>query len=141
MTAVVTRRAPAPLTELIDWLESEVPLGMKRIGLMPSVPIEDFVDDGTYVVRAELPGIDPVADVSVTLENSVLTIKGERHESKQDKRIQEIQYGAFSRSVRVPSGTKSDDIEATYRDGVLEVRVPIAVDKGEARVVKIKHAK
>lgn len=141
MTTAVARRPQGPFAELIDWLEAEVPFGMKRIGLMPSVAIEDYVDGDTYVVRAELPGIDPAVDATVTVENNILTIRGERQESKQDKRIREIQYGSFSRSVRVPAGTEADDIKATYRDGVLEVRVPIVSDKEEARVIEIKRDK
>lgn len=140
MTTTVARRTQGPFADLMEWLEGEVPFGLKRMGLTPSVAIEDFVDGETYVVRAELPGIDPAQDVTVAVDNDVLTIRGERQEIKKDKRFQEIQYGAFSRSIRVPVGTKTEDIQATYRDGVLEVRVPIAAKEDTSRVIEVKRA-
>lgn len=139
MTTAVARRSQGPFAELIDWLESEVPFGLRQLGLTPSVAIEDFVEDETYVVRAELPGIDPASDVTVTVDNDILTIRGERQEVKADKRMKEIQYGAFSRSVRVPSGTKTEDIKATYRDGVLDVRMPLTGQETTPHVVEVKR--
>ena len=53
----------------MEWLEAEVSFGLKRMGIAPSIPVEDFVAEDNYVVRAELPGIDPDKDVTVTLEN------------------------------------------------------------------------
>lgn len=139
MTTTVARRSQGPFAELIDWLEAEVPYGLRQLGLAPSVAIEDFIDDDKYVVRAELPGIDPAKDVNVTVDNGILTIRGERQETKTDKRMKEIQYGAFSRSVRVPAGTKTEDIHATYRDGVLEVRMPLAEKDDAPQVVEVKR--
>ncbi|MET0821933.1 MAG: Hsp20/alpha crystallin family protein [Aeromicrobium sp.] len=140
MTTAVARRPQTPFAELIDWIESEVPFGLKRIGLTPAVAMEDFVDGDTYVLRAELPGIDPSKDVTVTVDDGVLTIRGERQEIKRDKRIQEFQYGSFSRSIRVPAGTRTEDIEASYRDGILDVRVPMAQKDSTAHVIEVKRA-
>lgn len=120
MSHPIVRRPQGPFTDLMDWFESEV----RRVGATPTMPVEDFVEDDQYVVRAELPGVDPDKDVTVTIEDDVLTIRGERHEDKKEKNLHEHRYGSFTRSVRVPAGTTPSDVKATYTDGILEVRVP-----------------
>jgi HSP20 family protein len=98
-------------------------------------------DDGTMVVRAELPGVDPAEDVTIAIEDGRLTISGERHEQTEteDKHgyRSEFQYGSFSRSIRLPAGAHTDDVVATYRDGILEVRVPVDADAPTVRHVPI----
>ena len=141
MNTTIARRSQSPFTDLMEWLEAEVPFGLKRMGIAPSVPVEDFMDDDSYVVRAELPGIDPDKDVTVTLENQVLTIRGERREEKKEKDLQELRYGSFTRTVRLPAGTTADDVEATYADGILEVRVPVKDAETPAQTVAIKRGK
>jgi HSP20 family molecular chaperone IbpA len=89
------------------------------------VRVEDYVEDDTYVLRAELPGVDPERDVSVTMHGETLTIDGERREETRTKQRREFYYGAFRRTLTLPSGTNAEDIEAAYTDGVLEVRVPL----------------
>jgi HSP20 family protein len=126
--STVARRGTSPMAEMLDWLESNAPLNLHGVGLAPYVRIEDFVDEGSYVVRAELPGIDPDKDVEVSVENDMLTIRGERREETKDKNRREFHYGAFRRTISLPKGTEADQISASYADGVLEVRVPV---KGE----------
>lgn len=138
--STIARRPQGPFTELMEWLETEVPYGLKRIGITPSVPVEDFIEDDHYVVRAELPGIDPDKDVTVSLDNGVLTIAGERREEKKDKNLQELRYGSFTRAVRVPAGTTAEQVEATYNDGILEVRVPAKVEDTPAKEIPVKRA-
>lgn len=117
-------RRPSWMTDVFSWLENSglsVPAG---IGLVPEVRIEDYVEDSTYVLRAELPGIDPDKDITVEVEDDVLVVKGERRDEKHDKGHRELHYGAFERAVRLPKGADMDAVKATYRDGVLEVQVP-----------------
>ena len=121
--ATVARRG-GPVAEMLDWLESSAGIGMRGLGLSPYVRVEDFTEDDAYVLRAELPGVDPDKDVELTIEGDLLTIRGERREEKKDKNHKEFHYGAFSRSIPLPAGVKAEDITATYTDGVLEVRVP-----------------
>lgn len=92
--------------------------------------VEEFVDDKTLVVRAEIPGIDPEKDIDIVVQNGELHIRAERqqqseHKDKESYRS-EFQYGSFSRTVTLPPGTTDADISATYKDGVLEIRAPIA---------------
>lgn len=141
MTTQITRRTQNPFTELMEWFETETPFGLKRMGIVPSVPVEDFIEDDHYIIRAELPGIDPDKDVTVTLENNVLTIRGERHEEKKEKNLQELRYGSFARAVRIPSGTTADQVKATYADGILEVRVPAKSADSPAQAITIERGK
>jgi HSP20 family molecular chaperone IbpA len=132
----LARRRTNPVTEVLSWLDNDAPFAF-RTDNTPLVRIEDYVDDGTYVLRAELPGIDPEKDVEVHVARDTLSIRGERREEEQDKRHHEIHYGEFVRSVRLPEGARTDDVTATYDDGVLEVRVPVETDGIPTRSVPI----
>lgn len=89
------------------------------------IPLEEEVEDGRYVVRAELPGIDPAKDVDITVRDDRLTIRAERTEKKESKGRSEFRYGSFVRSISLPAGAKDDDIKATYDNGILTVSVPV----------------
>lgn len=87
-----------------------------------------YEKDGTYVVKAELPGVKK-DDVKITLEEGLLTIEGKREEEKE---VKEARYhscerfaGSFRRSFGVPEGIDAGKITAEFKDGVLEVRVPL----------------
>lgn len=91
-------------------------------------PAMDLVEtDDHFVLRADLPGVEPDA-VKVELDDDVLTISGERRISEETKeggfRRIERAAGAFSRSLTLPAGINPDGIEASFKQGVLEVRVP-----------------
>jgi HSP20 family protein len=104
------------------------------------IRVEEFVDDKTLVVRAELPGVDPDKDVEITIDNGYLRIHAERQEKEEHKdkgRFRsEFRYGSFSRSIPLPDGVKEDDIKATYNDGVLEVRTPLPEDAAQPQTPK-----
>jgi HSP20 family protein len=93
--------------------------------------IEQEVTDDTLVIRVEMPGIDPEKDVDITLDDGVLRIRAERTAEAKDeaegRMRSEFRYGSFERVVRVPRTVTVDDLEATYRDGILEVRIPYKV--------------
>jgi HSP20 family protein len=90
--------------------------------------IESRVDDGKFIVRTDLPGIDP-KNVDIKVVGDVLTIKGSREEKSETKKAdylrREIRYGSFERSISLPGGIKADDLKATYHDGVLELTAPM----------------
>jgi HSP20 family protein len=94
--------------------------------------IEEAVEANNLIVRAELPGVDPEKDVQITVDDGMLTIKAERR--TQEKKEQnggyrsEFHYGRFVRRVRVPKDADLDSLSASYKDGVLEVHLPL---KGE----------
>jgi HSP20 family protein len=89
------------------------------------IRLEDEIEDGHYVIRAELPGIDPAKDVDITVTDGQLTIKAERSEKKQSKGRSEFSYGSFMRSVTLPAGADEDDITASYDKGILTVSVAL----------------
>ena len=91
--------------------------------------LEEFVSDGACVIRAEMPGIDPTKDVEITVQGGVLTVTAHREERKEDERPDgyrsEFHYGSFRRAIRLPEGVTESEVTATYKDGILEVRVPM----------------
>jgi HSP20 family molecular chaperone IbpA len=127
------------LPELWDWLES--PLAALRTGAGNAMRIEDGVEDGRYIVRAELPGVDPDRDIDVTVDNGVLTIRAERREEQQGTRRSEFRYGALMRSLTLPAGVDEKDVRAGYDKGVLEVGFAMPETRaGRARRVPIEAA-
>jgi HSP20 family protein len=133
------RHSPSPVADMLDWLESGPALGLRGFGLGPYVRVEDYMDEGTYVLRAEMPGLDPDKDVSLDVEGDVLTISGERHEEQKDKNRHEFHYGSFTRSIPLPHGVKTEEIKATYVDGVLEVRVPSVTQEHKPVKVSVER--
>jgi HSP20 family protein len=93
------------------------------------VRVEEFRDGSTVVVRADLPGVDPDNDVEITVGEGMLHIRAERREQAEDKTKNgyrsEFRYGSFSRNVALPPGCRQENVTASYRDGVLEVRIPV----------------
>lgn len=136
----LTRRRTNPIAEMLGWLDNESGTGFLSLGLTPYIRIEDFVEDGMYVLRAEMPGIDPDKDVQIDIEGDVLTIKGERQEEHKDRNRHEFHYGSFSRSVTLPQNADVDDVTAAYKDGVLELRVPCEGTAPEAKRIPIQRA-
>jgi HSP20 family protein len=112
-----------PFMDVFDWLES--PWTMLHLGTGHPMRMEDYVKDGTYVVRAELPGVDPEKDIEVAVSKGVLTISAHRQEETEGKHRSEFRYGAFARNVSLPEGADEDHIQALYDRGVLEVTVAL----------------
>lgn len=93
---------------------------------MPS--LESYRKDGKFIVKADLPGIDP-KDVDISVSGNKLTIKGERKERKEETDegyiLRETCYGKFERGITLDEDVLTDNIHATYKDGVLEVAMPL----------------
>lgn len=93
------------------------------------IRVDEFRDGDTEVIRAELPGIDPEKDVDLTVVDGMLRISAERRheESTEEKgfRRRELRYGSMTRTLPLPDGVSESDITATYKDGILEIRVPV----------------
>jgi HSP20 family protein len=103
--------------------------------------IDVLTEDGDLVIRAELPGVRQ-EDVNITLQNNLLTIRGERKAEREEERggyyVRERRYGTFSRSLTVPEGVDESKIRARYENGVLEVRVEGAAAIQEPRRIQIE---
>jgi HSP20 family protein len=110
------------------------------------VRVEELTEEGAYVIRAELPGIDPDRDVEITVADGVLALRAERREEKKEEKSggvyrTEFRYGSFYRAVPLPTGAKEEEVAATYKDGILEVRIPVDPHqvKESARNVEVKR--
>jgi len=101
----------------------------------PAVDITERKD--AYLVTAELPGVG-TADLEVTFQDGLLTIQGERHPAGDaaGEKVHRAErcYGAFSRSINLPSHVQADKIEATAKDGVLRILVPKAPEARAKRI-------
>ncbi|GAB4339192.1 MAG: Hsp20/alpha crystallin family protein [Desulfobulbaceae bacterium] len=107
-----------------------------RLGeISPSVDI--FEEEGHLVLKAELPGIKK-DDLNVTITENRITISGEKKQEekveKKDYHWVERTYGSFTRSFRLPDNVNSDAAEATFKDGVLEVRIPKTEEAKERKI-------
>jgi HSP20 family protein len=110
-----------------------------------SFKIEETHDGEMMVIRAELPGVDPDNDVTVEVVDEQLVIRAQRTETHRSEshhvHRSEFRYGSFMRSIPLPAGVDESKVEATYKDGILEVRLQSAggVDVKEPHRVQIKH--
>ena len=90
--------------------------------------VDEYVEDGTLLVRVDAPGIDPADDIDLRLVDNQIDLRVTRQERTEggdpQHRRTEVRYGTFRRSLPVPKGTHAEDVSASYRDGVLEIRVP-----------------
>ena len=88
---------------------------------------EASVKDGVYRIAMELPGVAE-QDVSLTVENGVVTVRGEKKTTREEKGetwyFSERQYGSFSRSFRLPQDADGEGVKADLKDGVLTISVP-----------------
>jgi HSP20 family protein len=111
-----------------------------RAGARMWAPVIDlFETKDDLVVMAELPGVQE-KDVSLSITGDLLTMRGEREFGSQVKeesyhRIERA-YGKFERTIQLPMPVQADKVKATYRDGVLEVRLPKA-EEVKPREIKI----
>ncbi|MFI9600214.1 MULTISPECIES: Hsp20/alpha crystallin family protein [Streptomyces] len=137
MSGVIERLPGWPtLPDLFGWVEA----GGPNAPALHGIRIEEHMSDGSYVLRAELPGIDPAKDVEITVEENMLTLRAERIEESTQKHRTEFLYGTFARSVRLPAGARGDEANAEYKDGVLTITVPVPEEKTGTRTIPVRHA-
>ncbi|MEI8406643.1 MULTISPECIES: Hsp20/alpha crystallin family protein [unclassified Kribbella] len=138
MTTLQHRDNRRQFADLFDWAES-LPSMFAWPATMRGVRIEEFSEEGRYVVRAELPGLDPEKDIKVEVANGMLTIAATRQQEEHDGGHSEFHYGSLTRRVMLPDGADEDSVAAKYTAGILEVTVPISAKAEEARSVTIEH--
>jgi len=149
MTGLMRRESPGEATDVFGRFDRLFDEWMRMMPFRPMLfphwreggnflRVEEFREDGTLVMRADLPGIDPDKDVEVTVSDGMLHIEAERHaEEKGEEKgyvRRELHYGSLSRSLRLPAGVTEADVTASYKDGVLEVRVLVPQRETTAKV-------
>jgi HSP20 family molecular chaperone IbpA len=142
MSTISVRRQPISLVPDFSELFAGFP---SFAGLRPAfdarvMRLEDEIKDGRYVVRAEMPGVDPAKDIDITVRDGQLTIKAERSEKKDFDGRSEFSYGSFVRSVSLPAGADEQSIDATYDKGILTVSVTVSESKPAERHIEVQSA-
>jgi len=124
---------------LFDW----VPRLFDLDGDVATMRVEEYVEDNELVVKAEVPGINPDKDVKITVTEGRLRIQARRSEESQrqdaDTFRSEFHYGLFIRDFALPTGVKKESIKATYKDGLLMVRIPVPEVKEVTTSIPITH--
>jgi HSP20 family protein len=120
----------------------------REVGLIPaewSPRIDDSEEQGKFLVRADLPGLAK-DDIKIELTNDLLTIQGERKQSKEEHRegclYSECSYGSFYRALPIPEGVETSKATARFQNGVLEISMPAAPHPAtQARRLEIHETK
>ncbi len=108
---------------------------------MPDFEVKET--DGTYVIRADVPGISE-KDLEVSISGNLLTVSGKREEEKKEEGEKfytyERSYGSFTRSFVLPEGVDTEHVASELKDGVLTLALPRA-EKAATRKIEIKRPK
>lgn len=132
-----------------DWFDTLLPrrffdwFGTPPFDVEHHLKVEEFTKDDTHVIRAEMPGIDPDKDVQIHVRGHALEVRAERKQETKEEEAgrfrSEFRYGSFFRRVMLPPDADEHDVTATYKDGILEIRMP--VEKKHAEATKIDIAR
>lgn len=110
-------------------------------GEQSTMRVEEFVEDNTLVVRAELPGIDPDKDVEVLVSDGILSINARREDTSETRSggryRSEFRYGSMQRRIALPQGVGESEVKASYKDGILEVRSPMPSQEALPKTAKV----
>jgi HSP20 family molecular chaperone IbpA len=129
--SIVLRRNPREMVpDLIDWFEE--PFLTLRPYLGQAIRIEDYIEDGQYVVRAEMAGVDPEKDLEVCVGAGYVVLRAARSASIEGKHRSEFRYGTFSRTIELPPGADADSATADYSAGILTIKVAVKGERQEA---------
>ena len=132
-------RFRAMFPDLADWLESPW-TGRPPFPTGQVFRLEETIRDDRYVIRAELPGLDPDKDIEVTVDGRILTIRAERRHETTGSYRSEFRYGSLARAVRLPARVDAADVTARYDKGVLEVSVPVEEVKMPGTRIPVENA-
>jgi HSP20 family protein len=105
--------------------------------------IEMFEREGQLHIRADLPGMNK-DDVQIELQDDAVVLRGERREERREEREgmyrTEVSYGSFYREVPLPNNVDANEANATFRDGVLEITMPVMQGQGRGRRLEIQES-
>ena len=129
-------------TTISKWLPSGFgPLEMSAMSLLGmltnAVRIEEHTDDKEYTLRAEVPGVDPEKDVTVTYFDGALRLQIRRTDIRKDKTHTEFSYGTYDRTVPMTAAVDEHSIRASYADGILEIHATVTDAQDHHRAIPI----
>lgn len=144
---VTARARHNPCLEMMDLLDERDPAVGSQDTAVHTLPVDAFVDHDTWVLQAEIPGIDPGRDLAVTIHGGILSISGERRPDGHASGgghgpagRHERHVGRFGRRLSLPGHVVPEQATAVYAAGVLEVRMPLAPAEDEVIVVPVRQA-
>lgn len=125
--------AAAPITSMSDWAGSPMSTLHHMLARPQPIPVEQYADGTDYVIRLEVPGIDPASDLTVSVETGTVTVRAERRDNAPEGRQTEFRYGHFARRIALPLRADARDVSASYHDGILSVRIGLKPEHHHAR--------
>lgn len=128
-----------------DWMRAFPVRGVGEQGALRApeeiIKVDEYRENGDLVIKAELPGIDPEKDLTITVADGMLALRAERKvtEDTEDKGYHrhELRYGTFARRLPLPDGVDAAAVRAAYKDGMLTVRVPMPAIEESAEPTRI----
>lgn len=122
----------AAMTGISDWAGSPVST-LHRMPAQPlPIPVEQYADGTGYVIRLEVPGIDPATDLTVSVETGTIAVRAERRDCPPEGSQTEFRYGHLARRIPLPLGANARDVSASYHDGILTIRVGLEAEHRQA---------
>ena len=122
--------------DIFAWLDG--PFVSPRPVAAQTMRMEEQLTGGRYVVRAELPGVNPATDMEVSVAKGILTIRAERHEETQGHHRSEFRYGTFTRHIPLPVTADANDIKATCHWGILQVSIGLCGEEEAGRRIPVQ---
>ena len=104
-----------------------------------AMPLDVVRHENDVTLRLDVPGIDP-EQLEVTVDRGILTISGKRQEERTENGkffVRERSMGTFTRRLRLPETLNADAVEASYANGVLEVRIPVT-EQAKPRKIEVR---
>jgi HSP20 family protein len=138
---MTTTVSPAPAPEISDWAGSPLSTIHHQQGQPQPIRIEQYPDGAGYVIRLELPGIEPARDLQVSVQTCVLSIRAERRDETAVKHDSEFQHGTLARHVALPLGSDVEHVTALHHNGMLTVRIELQPEhRTPSHVVPVETA-
>jgi HSP20 family protein len=128
----MSTRTRGSAANLADWAGS--PLSTVHHLPRHAIPIrtEQFPDGSSYVVRLEVPGVDPANDMTISVAAGTLNVSADRRDRTPAGAQSEFRYGSFARHVVLPPGSDPQDVSASCHNGIVTVRIGMKTDHQQA---------
>jgi HSP20 family protein len=122
------------------YLTTVDPFTRRAFGPSAVLPLDVVRREGDVLLRFDVPGTD-ASSVDVTVDDGVLSVSAKRHEERAENDefiVRERAMGTFTRRLTLPKNLDADAVEAAYRNGVLEVRIPVA-EQAKPRKIEVRQ--
>ncbi len=112
-------------SSISDWAGSPLSTVHRSATRPLLIPVEQYSDGPSYLIRLEVPGVDPATGLAVCVQAGTLVVQAQRTDSAPHWHQSEFRYGRFERHVVLPPSADVHDMSAIYRNGILTVRIGI----------------